>query len=522
VNSVHNEYFQERVSEDFSSFGQNTPIDYEEIPTDLDNVKNYYNTEIQGKKYHIPEMLNYNKMYYQLGDTDEEDRLYSGEKQSSIVNTKSDADNSVVIICEQEIPLDSNDNKFLANKTSEKQKILQKNFKEPQKINSKMTFNYPKQRQLTTKEGEISCDLVKNLSNVILKIDKEEENTKSDKDLKNILSPENESLYQDSSKNNKLPNETKFSPFKKMANMMMNKNCFTKDTNEYNKNEMLVKKEFNEDHIYIHQKISNQEASYPQYPDAKNENYQKINLEKFKKIITNSEKIKKGQISPKNSLEHHNRDPAVKNPNMMMNDDNRIQENFGNKIRTQLFNRDKDENQPRIPSINEIQNNISDEMVRITQNKPQSSLEEISNKIIQYHNELKKKLNLEISDNNSFLKNKSATSSQSKVIFKIWKKYNYENKWGTNIKIRNNGKTLHELGKVDGTPDSNQKTKIRLSIPEKEIISLVRNCHISPDKKETLEINSQRFIKMTESLLRENIYIETQEDSSFNCKKINK
>lgn len=436
VNSVHNEYFHEMSSENqLTNTSGNPPIDYEEIPTDFETINNYYNTEHTPVNQGISGMLNYRGLYTHSHSHEDHPQVPNQESSESaaVLYSNNKSDNSVVIICEKELSsIDEGRTCSLEEEERETQPRIpnvvdgfRENFQVQKSEENREPFNFPKQsEEPSPHSSEICCNLVKNLSEVLLKVDEEEQKShlKLSNDLKMILSPEAELLYKNSNQNN-----------------------------QESRNLVLVNKQSERNK----QKERNTETS-PKKEEMEKFQINKKNQEKEIKTQKNEEK----------------------------------RENFPEKIETTGKER-----------IHEEENKLQIDPIR---NK---SLVEISKRIEEYHLELSNKMGLEIVSNTSFIKNKAKKPTTSKVIFKIWKKYNYENRWGTEVKVRNKGKTMQELDQLAENFNSPEKTKIRFSIPEKEIFSLVKGMHSSTSPEGKIELDSKSFIKMTESLLKEKITV---------------
>lgn len=559
VNSVHNEYFNGVQSEDNGgSNSHHNPIDYEEIPTS-ENHNNYYTVERNNAKSNIQTMLDYNKMYYQTGSCSElgseENVSKSHSDKKRTIESKKGDENSIVIICEEEL-----------------QKIPSFEVQEPKEI------SYSNSASPNT--NKISCELVKNLSQVLLKVDEENEIDENG-ELKEILSPSNISYDTKS-----LPKEDKDdiyygSMFKKL-NISGCKSSEQNNLNEFEKNDTEQIKESRPENcsmkkdvpidkmkvdkiqnIEIYNNITLESFSKKNNDVLKNEkSYEKMipieeeNLGQcytFKKLNQNSphnlpdQKMmsktqKKKEIpltnEPKNQNIHQYK--MYTRPNEQMYEENPIKMQMPNEHKTIInkISKQKDVND----LINEIGKNakiiseklgnyksemhnlnmhpkhietIREQPVNFAKSNVEAieanSIEEITNRINNYHSELKQKLDFQIESNNSFLKNRVEKPKKSKVIFKIWKRYNYNNKWETNIRIRNKGQTLQELGDGDDNHDSAKKTKIRFSIPEKEIFSLIKNLEIVRKENDKIDLNTESYIKMSESLLKEKIVVKAED-----------
>ena len=117
---------------------------------------------------------------------------------------------------------------------------------------------------------------------------------------------------------------------------------------------------------------------------------------------------------------------------------------------------------------------------------------------------------LEIVNIQSFLKQSNVQSRTSKIVFKIWRRYNTENIRQTQIKIRNKGKSLQEIEEFGRNTDK-PRTKINIQIPEKEIYNFIKlnndwNEHTSLTKG-NISINTEHLLKVSESLIKNGLMV---------------
>ena len=449
VNSVHNEYFHEPSSEDqYVNSGQHGPIEFEEVATDFETINNYYNTDNNPTRQDISGMLDYRKIYCQSN----EDNPQNAES-GSICYSKSKSDNSVVIICEKELPLPEGDPRGRTSGSMAQRRLgdsgdesVEHALQGRQEVVGD-AFNYPRKREESNRRSsEICCNLVKNLSEVLLKVDEEEQapGLSLSNDLKKILSPETETLYADMRE-------------RSQSGYRMSR-----------RNEEQAERE--------------REAQYEMKATTMASESENQRLRE----------IQQTPLKPQNQEEEAQKGLSKKS--------GEFEKNQRQKYEAETRAQDMPTKTP-----------LADE-----------SLEEISKRISEYHSELSRKLGLDIQSNTSFIKNKREKKTTSKVIFKIWKKYNYENRWGTQVKVQNKGQTMEELDQLAPDHKSPEKTKIRFSIPEKEIFSLVAGMHSSLSPEGKIDLDSKSLIKMTESMLREKIIVQAEPETSENRRPPNR
>ena len=140
--------------------------------------------------------------------------------------------------------------------------------------------------------------------------------------------------------------------------------------------------------------------------------------------------------------------------------------------------------------------------------------------------QVKPQANFEISKNESFLVESKQNQPNSKITFRIYKQYNYENKSGTRIKINNNGKSLQQYSQKPLDSKEKKKSCISIQICEKDIYNMavlenkiknsIQNSSNESDPK--INIDCQPMIKIATDLIKDSL-LSKSSNSKFESSK---